>query len=75
MRSDAVLGRARIGLSIYSGVDVQCYVRQGYAMQRIAWKCKDSLINFCWAIHSLAMRCGVWHCHAQRCAERQGLFC
>ena len=41
MRSDAVLGMARISLLIYSGNAVP-----GRAMRCGAWKGKDSLINF-----------------------------
>ena len=40
MRSDAVLGMARISLLIYSGNAVP-----GRAMRCGAWKCKDWFVN------------------------------
>ncbi len=61
MRSDAVLGMARISLSIYSDVAGLCMavsgkVRQCCAVSGIARKSKDCFVN----LHGDAGLCFVW---------------
>lgn len=73
MRSDAVLGMARISLLIYSDVVGLCMavsgkVRQCCAVSGIARKGKDSLINFLLGNPQFghAMWCLVLPCAAMR---------
>lgn len=73
MRSDAVLGMARISLLIYSDVVGLCMavsgkVRQCCAVSGIARKSKDWFVN-------LQRQCCAGPCDAVRCLEMQGLVC